>query len=97
MDFLINLLQLAVFVFWLMLFGRLAVSLIMMFARDWRPRGPALVLTEVVMSVTDPPMRFLRSILPEITLGNVRFDLSILVLFMACTLTLMVLASVSSS
>ena len=97
MAILISLLQLAVFVFMLLLFGRIVVSIVMMLARDWRPRGPVLVLTEVAMSVTDPPIRFLRSFLPEITLGSIRFDLSILVLFMACSLTLNLLAWLSNS
>ena len=50
-----------------------------MFARSWTPRGPLLVLLEVVYSITDPPIRALRRIIPPLRLGSIALDLSFLI------------------
>jgi YggT family protein len=62
------------------LIGRLILDYAQMFARDWRPRGIFLMLAEVIYTVTDPPLRALRRIIPPIRLGTVSLDLSFLVL-----------------
>ena len=53
-----------------------------------RPRGIVLVLAEAVYSVTDPPLRAVRRVVPALTLGNVRIDLAFIILFLL-TSTLM--------
>jgi YggT family protein len=40
-----------------------------------------MVLCEIIYSITDPPLRAVRSILPPIRLGMLALDLSPLVLF----------------
>jgi YggT family protein len=50
------------------------------FSRDWRPRGPVLVLAETVYSLTDPPLKALRRVLPPIRIGGVALDLAFFVL-----------------
>ncbi len=42
-----------------------------------------VVVLEVIMTVTDPPVKLLRRIIPQLTIGAVRFDLSIMVLLLA--------------
>ena len=39
---------------------RLVFDWVQMFAREWRPRGMALVAAHAVYSVTDPPLKVLR-------------------------------------
>ena len=68
------------FFFWLMLIGRIIVEFIRTFARDWRPSGVLVVLLEALFPVTDPPVKLLRRIIPPISLGGLRLDLSIMVL-----------------
>jgi hypothetical protein len=51
------------------------VTGIPMFNREWRPRGFGLVLAELVFTVTDPPLRFFRRLLPPLRLGPVALDL----------------------
>jgi YggT family protein len=41
-----------------------------------------LLIARVVMSVTDPPVKLLRRLIPQLTVGAVRFDLSIMVLLL---------------
>jgi YggT family protein len=40
-----------------------------------------MVLCEIIYSITDPPLRAIRAILPPIRIGMVALDLSPLVLF----------------
>lgn len=75
--------QLIATVLWLyilVLFARFAFDLIQMFARDWTPKGPILVLAETIYTLTDPPLNFLRRFIPPLRLGGVSLDLSFLVL-----------------
>lgn len=87
-------LSLAVGIFLLLLFVRWVLDLIQMFARDWRPRGVVLVLAEVVYTVTDPPLKALRRVVPPLSLGAIRLDLAFMVLFVLCWLLLFALSLV---
>ena len=73
----------ALFVFWLLLIARVVVEFIRSFSRDWRPKGFTVVILEVILTLTDPPVKLLRRIIPQLTIGAVRFDLSIMVLLLA--------------
>lgn len=86
MTWLWNLLDFLLFLFLLFLIGRLVFDWVQVFARDWRPRGILLVVAEAVYSVTDPPLRVLRRIIPPLTIGQFRLDLAFLVLFLVVSL-----------
>ena len=66
--------------YWVVLIARLIFDLVQVFARDWRPSGILLILAEAIYTVTDPPLRLLRRIIPPLRLGQVQFDLAFLVL-----------------
>jgi YggT family protein len=72
----------ALFIFWLLLIARVVVEFIRSFSRDWHPRGLTVVILEIILSVTDPPVNLLRRLIPQLTVGAVRFDLSIMVLLL---------------
>ena len=76
----------AVFLFFVVLLARLVLDWIQAFARDWRPRGPLLVVAEFIYTVTDPPLKALRRVIPPLTLGTLRLDLAFLVLMVATSL-----------
>lgn len=90
----LDIVELLLFLFLLLLFGRVAISIVILLARDWTPRGFWLLLTEACLTVTDPPVKFLRSFVPELSIGSVRLDLSILLLFVACSLALQVVSAI---
>jgi YggT family protein len=72
------------YVLWLyllLLVGRLIFSWIQAFSRSWTPTGPLVVVAEVVFTATDPPLRLLRRFIPTVRLGNVALDLSFMALF----------------
>ncbi|GAB2879204.1 YggT family protein [Nocardioides pacificus] len=67
-----------------LLWVRFVVDWVQVFARSWTPSGPLLVVLEIVYSITDPPIKALRRVIPPIRLGSVALDLSfILVLLIA--------------
>ena len=73
------------FVFFLFLVGRFILDWVKVFARQWRPRGVLVVVAEAIYTVTDPPLRFTRKIVPTLNLGGLRLDLAFLVLFLVTT------------
>jgi YggT family protein len=74
-----SILDLLLFVFLVLLFIRLVVDWVQVFARSWTPRGPFLVVLEVVYSITDPPILFVRRFVPPLRLGSVALDTSFLI------------------
>lgn len=86
-----NLLALVCFLYLLTLFGRVIFSWVQVFSRDWRPRGVVLVVAEVVFSLTDPPLRFLRRYIPPLTIGQIRLDVGMLILFFGVSFLLQLL------
>jgi YggT family protein len=71
------------YLYLLLLLGRLIFSWIQAFSRSWTPRGPVLVVAETVFTATDPPLKFLSRFIPVLRLGSVALDLSFMVLFFA--------------
>jgi len=88
-----SLLYFVVLAFFLLLLVRLVLDWVQFFAREWRPRGVALIIAEVTYSVTDPPLRLLRRFLPPVGIGSVRLDLAFFVLILLCSVLLSVLGS----
>jgi YggT family protein len=70
----------ALWLFFVLLIARLVIDYIQMFARSWRPTGVLLVAAEVIYTITDPPLKALRRLIPPLRLGSITLDLSFLVL-----------------
>jgi YggT family protein len=88
---LIGLPYLIVWLYVVVLLGRIVLDWIQVFARDWRPRGVMLVIAETVYTLTDPPIRFFRRLIPPLRIGSMQLDLGFLVLFFALSLLLIFL------
>lgn len=67
----------------LILLLRIGFDWVQFFAPRWRPRGIILIFANIVYALTDPPLRWLRSFIPPLRLGNVALDVGVLVLFFA--------------
>jgi YggT family protein len=74
---------------WLLLI-RLVVDWVQVFARSWSPKGPVLVVLEVVYSATDPPIKFVRRFVPPLKIGSVALDTSFLIVLISVYLLQMV-------
>ena len=67
-------LYLVLLLYFFIMWARFVLDLVQSFSRGWRPRGAVLVLAEVSYTVTDPPIRFFRRILPPLRIGPVALD-----------------------
>jgi YggT family protein len=88
---LVDVLRWLVLAFLLLLIGRLVLDWIQVFAREWRPKGPILVVAEIIYTVTDPPLKLLRRLIPPLRLGSVQLDLAFFILFLLTYVLLNVL------
>ena len=93
MGIVADVLYLLVWLFLIVLVARFVLDLVQVFARDWRPRGVVLVFAELVYTLTDPPLRALRRVIPPLNLGGLRLDLAFLVLWLICLVLLRILAA----
>lgn len=89
LSVLLFLLQLFIFV----LLARVILEMVQSFSRTWRPTGFVLVIAEVVYTITDPPLKFLRRFIKPVRLGSIALDLSVLVLFFGVYILMAVLRS----
>jgi len=75
-----ELIYVALWIYLVLLFIRLVVDWVQVFARSWEPRGILLVVLEAVYTATDPPLKALRRVVPPLRLGGFALDLSFLLL-----------------
>ncbi|WP_104117469.1 YggT family protein [Arthrobacter sp. B1805] len=92
MSLVFALFYLVLMLFQLALILRIVYDAVQGFARDWRPQKLALVVASGVYSVTDPPIKALRRLMPPLRLGGIQLDLAFLVLF----IVVLILMSVSA-
>jgi YggT family protein len=80
LSILFQVVYLALYLFLVTLFARFVMGAVIQFGRRWHPGRGAAATLEVVWSVTDPPLKALRRVIPPLRLGTVSFDLASLVL-----------------
>ncbi len=86
-------LSLVVVLFLIVLLARAVLDWVQFFAHEWRPKGVSLVVAEVVYTVTDPPLKLLRRLIPPLRLGAVAVDVAYMALFAICWVLLSVLGA----
>ena len=83
MAILKTVLDYVLWIYLLILIGRMIFTWVQTFSRTWTPSGVLLVVAETVFTLTDPPLRFLRRYIRPLRIGSVALDLSFMVLFFA--------------
>jgi YggT family protein len=63
-----------------LLLARFVLDWVQLLARSWRPQGWVAALCEALYSITDPPLRAVRGVIPPIRLGGAALDLSPMIL-----------------
>jgi YggT family protein len=71
---------LLLYVFFLALLARFVLGWVLAYGRRWQPGRGAAATLESVWSVTDPPLKALRRVIPPLRIGTVSIDLASLVL-----------------
>lgn len=77
-------------IFFLLMWVRFVIDLVRTFSRSWRPRAAGLVAAEVVYTVTDPPVKFFRRLIPPLRLGPVALDFGWTLTMLCCVILMSV-------
>ena len=80
-------------VYTLVLWIRFVLDWVMVLNRRFRPRGVLAVLVDFVFTVTDPPIKMFRRVLPPIRLGQVQLDLGWMLTLLCCWILLAIIPS----
>ncbi|ARQ71263.1 YggT family protein [Streptomyces marincola] len=75
-----------------LLLFRLVMDYVFMFARSWSPGKAMVVALEATYTVTDPPLKTLRKVIPPLRFGGVALDLSFFVLMIIVYILINVVA-----
>lgn len=67
-------------IYLLVLMFRLVMDFVFQFARSYQPRGAMLLALEFTYTLTDPPLKLLRRVIPPLRLGGIAIDLAFLAL-----------------
>ena len=86
--------QVALYCFLLVLIFRLVMDYVFQFARSWQPGKAMVVVLEATYTVTDPPLKLLRRFIPPLRFGGVALDLSFFVLMIIVYILITVVRSV---
>ena len=97
MRTLVGIIVALLWLYFIVLIARLVLDYVQMFARQWRPQGVVLVLCEVVYTLTDPPLRALRKVIPPLRLGQISLDLSFLVLILAIQILIPIVSRIGAA
>lgn len=65
------------------LFVRMILDWVSVLARNWYPRGVVAQLINIVYSITELPLRWLRRYIRSLPLGPIYLDVSFIVLYFA--------------
>jgi YggT family protein len=95
MGIVFGLIYIALLFVFVALIIRLVYDWVQMFAREWRPRGAALVAAPTVYSVTDPPLKVLRRLIPPLRLGGISRDLGFLLFFIAISVAMAIVRNLA--
>ena len=87
----------ALLIFLLFLIFRLVMEYVFLLARSYRPSGAVAAVLELAYSVTDPPLKALRKVLPPLRLGQISLDLGFIVLFIVVRILMGVASNAAQS
>ena len=88
----LDVVQIALYCFLLVLIFRLVMDYVFQFARSWQPGKAMVVVLEATYTVTDPPLKLLRRFIPPLRFGGVALDLSFFVLMIIVYILINVVA-----
>ena len=94
MQLIVDAVSLVVWMYLMLLIARMVIGLIVVFSRDFQPKGVLLIVFETVFSLTDPPLKALRKVIPSLRIGQISLDLAFLVLFILLQILLRALQSI---
>lgn len=76
MSFIATVVYYVLLAYLIVLWARFLIDLARAFGRSWRPQGFMLVIAEFVFTITDPPIRAVRRLIPPVRVGGAALDFS---------------------
>lgn len=70
-------------VYFFALWARFVLDLVQAFSEGWRPRGVVLVVAEGAYTLTDPPIKAVRRIIPPLRIGAFALDFGFTIVMFA--------------
>jgi YggT family protein len=89
-----NVLLFVLTLFLIAMWARFILDWVRLLARRWRPRGLALVLAEASYTVTDPPIRAVRRVVPPLRIGGAALDFAWSIVLLLCLIVMAVVRSI---
>ncbi|GAB3623377.1 YggT family protein [Mariniluteicoccus endophyticus] len=71
----------ALSIYLFVLIARMIMSWIPLFSPGWQPKGPLLVMAELIYTLTDPPLKALQRVIPPVRMGGVMLDVGFMALW----------------
>ena len=84
----------ALYLYFILLIFRLIMDFVFQFARSYQPHGAMLVALEVTFTLTDPPLKLIRRVIPPLRIGGVAIDLAFLILIIVVQILIRIVAGV---
>ena len=75
-SIILNVIYLALLVVFIAMWARFVFDWMQVLNPGWRPRGAIVVLAESSYTITDPPIKAVRRVIPPLQLGSIRLDLA---------------------
>ena len=95
MSILVVALWWALQLYFYLLIARFVVDLVLSVNATWRPRGLVLVATEIVMTLTDPPLKLVRRFIKPVRVGSISLDFGWTLLLLIVSLLQNMLARIA--
>lgn len=75
-SIILNVIYLALLIVFIAMWARFVFDWMQVLNPGWRPRGAIIVLAESSYTITDPPIKAVRRVIPPLQLGSIRLDLA---------------------
>lgn len=75
-SIILNVLYIALLIVFIAMWARFVFDWMQVLNPGWRPRGAIVVVAEMSYSITDPPIKAVRRVIPPLQLGSIRLDLA---------------------
>jgi YggT family protein len=79
------------------LLARLVLEWIPVFNREWRPKGAGLVAAEIIYTITDPPIKLFRRLIPPLRVGAIAIDFGFALTMLLCFILLSVTRALANA
>ena len=88
-----TILYVALFIYFLLMWARFIFDLVTNFVRGFKPQGPLLIVAEIAYTVTDPPIRAVRKVIPPLRFGGIALDFGWTIVMLAVIISMSVVSA----